>query len=61
MLHLNKGETELAQKRFERIVRQPKFRADAFCRIVLGNIWLRSLHHQMRDKDRRKRHQVRIY
>uniref|UniRef100_A0A5K3FBW5 TPR_REGION domain-containing protein n=2 Tax=Mesocestoides corti TaxID=53468 RepID=A0A5K3FBW5_MESCO len=59
LLHLNKGEVELAQKKFERIVRQAKYRADAFCRIILGNIWLRTLHHQMRDKDRRKRHEER--
>ncbi|BHF72144.1 protein required for normal CLN1 and CLN2 G1 cyclin expression [Sparganum proliferum] len=59
LLHLSKNEVDQAQKKFERIIRQPEFRADAFCRITLGNIWLRTLHHPVRDKDRRKRHQER--
>ncbi|VDM34900.1 unnamed protein product [Hydatigera taeniaeformis] len=44
-LHLSRGEVEAAQRKFERIIRQPKYRADAYCRITLGNVWLRSLHH----------------
>ncbi|KAA0194226.1 RNA polymerase-associated protein CTR9, partial [Fasciolopsis buskii] len=59
LLHLNKNEVEQAQKKFDRIIRQPAYRADAFARISLGNIWLTTLHHPIRDKDKRKRHQDR--
>ncbi|KAL5964577.1 hypothetical protein TSMEX_007696 [Taenia solium] len=47
-MHLSRGEVEAAQRKFERIIRQPKYRADAYCRITLGNVWLRSLHHHHR-------------
>ncbi|CAH8484612.1 unnamed protein product [Schistosoma haematobium] len=57
LLHLNKNEVEQAQKKFDRIIRQPAYRADAFARICLGNIWLTTLHHPIKDKDKRKRHQ----
>ncbi|CAH8484672.1 unnamed protein product [Schistosoma haematobium] len=59
LLHLNKNEVEQAQKKFDRIIRQPAYRADAFARICLGNIWLTTLHHPIKDKDKRKRHQDR--
>ncbi|CAL8078737.1 unnamed protein product [Calicophoron daubneyi] len=59
MLHFNKNEAEQAQKKFDRIIRQPAYRADAYARICLGNIWLATLHHPIRDKDKRKRHQDR--
>ncbi|GAA52741.1 RNA polymerase-associated protein CTR9 homolog [Clonorchis sinensis] len=59
LLHLSKNEAEQAQKKFDRIIRQPTYRADAFARISLGNIWLTTLHHPIRDKDKRKRHQDR--
>ncbi|VDP76266.1 unnamed protein product [Echinostoma caproni] len=57
--HLSKNEAEQAQKKFDRIIRQPAYWADAFARISLGNIWLTTLHHPIRDKDKRKRHQDR--
>ncbi|VDO80470.1 unnamed protein product, partial [Schistosoma mattheei] len=60
LLHLNKNEVEQAQKKFDRIIRQPAYRADAFARICLGNIWLTTLHHPIKDKDKRKRHQILI-
>lgn len=44
-LHLAVGEVEAAQRKLDRIIRQPKYLADAYCRITLGNVWLRSLHH----------------
>ncbi|KAA3676187.1 RNA polymerase-associated protein CTR9, partial [Paragonimus westermani] len=59
LLHLSKNEAEQAQKKFDRIIRQPAYRADAYARISLGNIWLTTLHHPIRDKDKRKRHQDR--
>ncbi|KAK4473001.1 hypothetical protein MN116_002727 [Schistosoma mekongi] len=59
LLHLSKNEVEQAQKKFDRIIRQPAYRADAFARICLGNIWLTTLHHPIKDKDKRKRHQDR--
>lgn len=60
LLHLGKHEVEQAQRKFDRIIRQPTYRADAYARICLGNIWLATLHHPIRDKDKRKRHQVSI-
>ena len=71
-LHLARGEIDLAQRKFERIIHHSKYRADAFARITLGNVWLRSLQHHHRssvngnqnqqlgrDKERRRRHEER--
>lgn len=47
------------QKKFERILRNPATKDDAYSLIALGNVWLQTLHQPTRDKDREKRHQDR--
>lgn len=44
-LHLAVGEVEAAQRKLDRITHHPKYLADPYSRIALGNVWLRSLHH----------------
>ncbi|CAH1786982.1 unnamed protein product [Owenia fusiformis] len=58
-LHLAKHEWGPGQKKFERILQQPKTKDDAYSMIALGNVWLQTLHQPMRDKDKEKRHQDR--
>jgi RNA polymerase-associated protein CTR9 len=47
------------QKKFERILRNPASKDDAYSLIALGNVWLQTLHQPTRDKEREKRHQDR--
>ncbi|KAL3311004.1 protein required for normal CLN1 and CLN2 G1 cyclin expression [Cichlidogyrus casuarinus] len=56
VLHLQSNEIDQAQKMFSRVLEQPEHRADSYARIGLGNIWLNSVHHTLKDRERQKRH-----
>lgn len=47
------------QKKFERILKQPATRNDAYSHIALGNVWLQTLHQPTKDKDKEKKYQER--
>ena len=51
-LHLTKQEWRPGQRKFERIIKRPDTKDDAYSLIALGNVWLQTLHMPMRDKDK---------
>ena len=51
-LHLAKQEWGPGQKKFERILQRPMTKDDPYSLIALGNVWLQTLHHPMRDKEK---------
>lgn len=58
-LHIAKQEYEAAQKKFERILKTPSTKGDAYSQLALGNFWLQTLSQSSLDKEKRKRHQDR--
>ncbi|XP_034508171.1 RNA polymerase-associated protein CTR9 homolog isoform X3 [Ailuropoda melanoleuca] len=58
-LHLAKQEWGLGQKKFERIFKQPSTQTDTYSMLVLGNVWLQTLHQPTRDREKEKCHQDR--
>uniref|UniRef100_A0ABD2W7J2 UDP-N-acetylglucosamine--peptide N-acetylglucosaminyltransferase SPINDLY n=1 Tax=Trichogramma kaykai TaxID=54128 RepID=A0ABD2W7J2_9HYME len=58
-LHLAKQEWGPAQKKFERILKNPNTTNDTYSLIALGNIWLQTLHQGGKEKETQKRHQDR--
>lgn len=58
-LHLSKQEWGPGQKKFERILKSESTQNDSYSMLALGNVWLQTLHHPTRDKDKEKRHQDR--
>lgn len=58
-LHIAKQEYEAAQKKFERILKTPSTKGDAYSQLALGNFWLQTLSQPSLDKEKRKRHQDR--
>jgi RNA polymerase-associated protein CTR9 len=60
-LHMVKQEWGPAQKKFERILKQPGTNHDPYALLALGNIWLQTLHHPIADKEKEKRHQDRAF
>ncbi|XP_011403140.1 PREDICTED: RNA polymerase-associated protein CTR9 homolog [Amphimedon queenslandica] len=55
-LHLAKQEWGPGQKKFERILQNPKTKGDTYSLLSLGNVWLASIHQPHRDKTKDKRH-----
>ena len=58
-LHLAKQEWGPAQKKFERIVKNPSTKGDPYSMLSLGNVWLYALHVPTRDRTKDKRNQDR--
>ena len=58
-LHLVKQEWGPAQKKFERIVKNPSTKGDPYSMLSLGNVWLYALHVPTRDRTKDKRNQDR--
>ena len=58
-LHMGKQEWGPAQKKFERIMKQPSTKEDSYSLLALGNVWLQTLHQPTKDKEKEKRHQER--
>ncbi|XP_053545483.1 RNA polymerase-associated protein CTR9 homolog [Bombina bombina] len=58
-LHLEKQEWGPGQKKFERILKQPSSQNDPYSMLALGNVWLQTLHHPIRDRKKAKRYQDR--
>ena len=56
-LHLAKEQLNPAQRQFEHIIKINEF--DTYALVALGNIWLHTLYHNQRDKEREKRHEQR--
>ena len=51
-LHLSKQEWGPGQKKFERILKNESTQNDSYSMLALGNVWLQTLHHPSRDKDK---------
>ena len=51
-LHLAKQEWGPGQKKFERILQNPKTKGDTYSLLSLGNVWLASIHQPHRDKSK---------
>ena len=51
-LHLVKQEWGPGQKKFERILQNPKTKGDTYSLLSLGNVWLASIHQANRDKSK---------
>lgn len=56
-LHLAKEQLNPAQRQFEHIIKLNEL--DTYSLVALGNIWLHTLYHNQRDKDKEKRHEQR--
>lgn len=54
-LHLAKEQLNPAQRQFDHIFQQNK--QDTYALVALGNIWLHTLYHTQRDKEKEKRHE----
>lgn len=51
-LHLTKQEWGPGQKKFERILQNPKTKGDTYSLLSLGNVWLASIHQMNRDRSK---------
>lgn len=56
-LHLAKEQLNPAQRQFEHIIKLNEL--DTYSLVALGNIWLHTLYHNQRDKEKEKRHEQR--
>lgn len=60
-LHMSKGEYGPAQKKYEKVLSNPKTKSDTYAQLGLANIWLETLYGSNLEPDKRKRHQERAF